>query len=748
MQKIRPLLSIILIGFTLTICAQNSVIDSLQNIILTNDDKSIRIKTLYQIALEQLDGGYPITAKETALQIINQRKIVEDKQVLVNTYLVLSKSYSQTYVMDSSLHFLKIAKKLALEYSYTAEFFKCQVRLANYLINEGNFDQSDSVASQAINDLLDIKQNLSEELNQQLAQLYATRGLIPLYLNTNLSKCRPDLRKAIEIYEQNGSKYDECSALINLGYSFHFNNEFDSALHYYLANLTVVRERAFRKQEVSLVGNISDIFQVTNNPEKAKSVYLEYLSQERNFSPDEKSLAYAGIVNILHAQSKTQEASKYVKKLIPLTDSISRFSKFGHCITIANQFFHEEKWDSLGIYVGIAKNHITGPHDANSLLYLDAILDQHSNKKSEAKRKFLSLFQDQQDIVLKSQVSGNLAEIYESELNFSKALHYYKLTNELNDSLENVETQRIINDASTKYETEKKEVENKLLKAQNAEQMAITKAVTLKNRSWSIATLGALLIALFSGLWFNQKRKATQQELTMEKQNFSQRIEQQENKNLQAILDALENERTRIAQDIHDRIGAGISTVKLYFEGIKELVGKGDKQVEENFKHVDQLLATSISELRKVSHNMISGVLADFGLVPALQGLRDTIQSSGKISCTLDTKGLESRLDKNIGINVYRIVQELISNSIKYSDCTDIAIEMQQLEGQLTLRYTDNGKGFDPNKINIGLGYKNIQSRITSLKGSLTNNSEIHKGASYQASIPIEITPIGDETNG
>jgi signal transduction histidine kinase len=252
----------------------------------------------------------------------------------------------------------------------------------------------------------------------------------------------------------------------------------------------------------------------------------------------------------------------------------------------------------------------------------------------------------------------------------------------------------------------------------------------------SLVVAFLLFIILDLVLIYQGNKKLLEEKLKMERQLFTQKVEQEENKNLQAILDALEDERERIAQDLHDRVGAGISTAKLYFEAIKEVVSKGNNNLESNFIKVDELLTISIEEVRKVSRNITSGVLADFGLVPALQDLKETIQSSGQMACTLDTKGLENRLDKNTEINVYRIIQELISNSIKYGECTSISIEMQQSADQLILTYTDNGNGFDPNKIITGLGHKNVQSRIKSLKGSLINKSEIHKGASYQVSIP------------
>lgn len=260
----------------------------------------------------------------------------------------------------------------------------------------------------------------------------------------------------------------------------------------------------------------------------------------------------------------------------------------------------------------------------------------------------------------------------------------------------------------------------------------------------SLVVAFLLFIILDLVLIYRGNKKLLEEKLKMERQLFTQQVEQEENKNLQAILDALEDERERIAQDLHDRVGAGISTAKLYFEGIKEILSKGNNNLETNFIKVDELLTTSIDEVRKVSRNITSGVLADFGLVPALQDLKETMQSSGQLNFNLDIQDLNQRFDKKIEINVYRIIQELITNSIKHANCSSITLMFSHSSDILTLSYTDDGEGFKPQKITSGLGQKNILARLDSLGGDINNTSKPTKGASYLLNVPTKITPLGD----
>lgn len=257
----------------------------------------------------------------------------------------------------------------------------------------------------------------------------------------------------------------------------------------------------------------------------------------------------------------------------------------------------------------------------------------------------------------------------------------------------------------------------------------------------SLVAIFLVFIIIDLVILYRNKKKRLEEKLLLEHQKFTQKIEQQENKNLQAILDALEADRERIAQDLHDRIGAGISTAKLYFESLKDMIGDENKKVTDNFTKVENLLTRSIDEVRQVSRNITSSVLADFGLVPALIDLKETIEESGRLTFALNHT-LHQRADKNIEINAYRVIQELVSNTIKYAESTVIELNIHELDEVIHIHYRDNGKGFDTHNSNTGQGLKNINTRINALGGTVSYTSRAADGTSFQFKIPKN-TPIG-----
>ena len=245
-----------------------------------------------------------------------------------------------------------------------------------------------------------------------------------------------------------------------------------------------------------------------------------------------------------------------------------------------------------------------------------------------------------------------------------------------------------------------------------------------------------LFIIIDLVLMYRNRKKMLEERLEFEKQKFEQIIERQENQNLQAILDALENERKRIAADIHDRIGSGISTAKLYFEGIQRLVQTNDEKTQENFEKVTSLLEHSISEVRKVSHNIISGSLADFGLITALQDLKESINASKKLTLHFTHDGFNERVEKDIEINLYRVIQELINNTIKHANASEIKLDLKLEKNQLHLSYSDNGKGIKEKIKDPGIGINNIQLRIKNLLGQCETLNQV-EGYHFKATIPL-----------
>jgi len=206
--------------------------------------------------------------------------------------------------------------------------------------------------------------------------------------------------------------------------------------------------------------------------------------------------------------------------------------------------------------------------------------------------------------------------------------------------------------------------------------------------------------------------------------------ETQQNQLIEAAVRSEEIERHRIAEALHDEVGAILSSSKLHLQGIqKNSLDEHDKQLYEKGQ---DLLDQGIQKVRGISHNLHSNILKEFGLNEAISHFITTVCKGTllKTSTTLD--GNYNTQNPENDISLYRIVQELVNNIMKYSHANEIMINSTFNQGQLVLSIHHDGVGltqeeFEKFRYNKeGLGLKNIQNRIILLKGSIEFNTEMN----------------------
>ena len=192
-----------------------------------------------------------------------------------------------------------------------------------------------------------------------------------------------------------------------------------------------------------------------------------------------------------------------------------------------------------------------------------------------------------------------------------------------------------------------------------------------------------------------------------------------ERKVLNAVIETEENERKRFATDLHDSIGPLLSSINLYLSALakSKLSDRNEKIITASREIVNETLVN----IKEISNNLSPHVLNDFGLVNAIHSFINQINLSKSINITLDSKNLEGRLNQQVEVVIYRVVTELINNTIKHAGASNIQITLSKENNSLNLIYIDDGKGFNPQEISIetsGMGLYNILSRIRSLNGT------------------------------
>jgi len=211
-----------------------------------------------------------------------------------------------------------------------------------------------------------------------------------------------------------------------------------------------------------------------------------------------------------------------------------------------------------------------------------------------------------------------------------------------------------------------------------------------------------------------------------------------ERKVLSAVIQTEEKERERFSKDMHDGIGPLLSTVKLYVNelGSPEI---GNEEKKEFVIQVNKMLDDAVNSIREISNNLMPRVIHEYGLVKALDAFCKKVNQTGKIHVDFNAKGIEQSLDKNIQLILFRVISELLTNTIKHAKSQNAYIELNKIDENISLVFTDDGIGFNSKEVmakkSSGIGLKSIISRIKSING----NCEIvsNEGEGFRINIKI-----------
>jgi PAS domain S-box-containing protein len=215
---------------------------------------------------------------------------------------------------------------------------------------------------------------------------------------------------------------------------------------------------------------------------------------------------------------------------------------------------------------------------------------------------------------------------------------------------------------------------------------------------------------------------------------------QGEKKILKAIMNTEERERARFAQELHDGLGPILSNVRMYFQWLAE----EDDNKQFVFEKGNLSLTNAFSTLHEISNNLSPHILHNFGLVHAVNNFVENIVSK-KIRFKLKTNIETKRFPGELEITLYRVVNELINNTLKYSGANKISLFIFEENDLVKLNYTDNGKGFDVNrklKKGKGFGLLNIKNRIKTIQGNFSLKSEPNQGVRVEISVPMNANNV------
>jgi signal transduction histidine kinase len=214
-----------------------------------------------------------------------------------------------------------------------------------------------------------------------------------------------------------------------------------------------------------------------------------------------------------------------------------------------------------------------------------------------------------------------------------------------------------------------------------------------------------------------------------------------ENRILSAVIETEENERSRFAKDLHDGLGPLLSTIKLYVHELDE----DDVDEEERrsyIKYVIELIDEAVSNTRAISNNITPQIISSYGLVKSIESFCNKVNITQKLNIDFVHEDIPGSLDKSIELTLFRIIIEMINNTIKHAFAENIELKLYTKASKLYLEYKDDGVGFELDKAlkkgSSGIGLTNIINRVKSMSGNIHFNEALEKGIDIRFSIDIK----------
>lgn len=549
----------------------------------------------------------------------------------------------------------------------------------------------------------------------------------------NYDSAFENYQKAIELSE---NKYPnvEGSAHNNIGLIYWNRGNYSDALMQYNKALELFEKTENEKLQANVLSNIGLIYMDINNPEKSDNHFRRALEIRKALNDE------YGISVSLSNLAKSYSDQKKYKEAIVLYDSATSIKiKLGDEIGLSNALYNQstcynhldnyskaiellEKAEKLCIKNGSEANNLTNIYTAFGEVYL-------KTKQSERLAAVLEKMKHQVDKHKDERNLRNyyyfLSKYYELKNNYKNALLYTKVADSIFYKLEGVEVKNAINLYEIQYQTAKKEKELTDAQLKIAENEISTKQKNI----WLILLGSAILIGLGIFRNFNIKSNAKQKQLALENELLKEQT-----------YSKMQEQRLEISRDLHDSLGAQLTFINSILDGLKNSSAKLDEVVNSKINTLSDFSENSITELKNTLWVLNSKEInLDDLKKKILNFIKNASEAKEDVKFNFNFDVSENfDLNSKQAVNLFRAVQEIVNNALKYADASEIKIDVQQNDNTLAIKITDNGKGFDYEKEkNKSFGLTNIQNRILEVEGNLNIETSVGKGTKYEIDIKL-----------
>ncbi|SDR69163.1 Histidine kinase-, DNA gyrase B-, and HSP90-like ATPase [Polaribacter sp. KT25b] len=603
-------------------------------------------------------------------------------------------------ISTTNVDFIKYNYKIGLELLLQEKFKEARVKISTGLEASKKLKNKNLMGFGY--------QYLSDCYNQQKNYQLATLNLkesLHIFTDLNIEK---------EIYNCN----------FKLGRLYFKISEYDKSLESYFISLKIAEQNKNELQVAGNLQNIGEVYLLTPDLKTARINFNKALVIYKKLNNEEGIIGSLTNLGASYQKegSRNNNEALVIKAIELFKEGLERARKDGFkrnesifLGNIGSSFRRLKKYDESLEYLFKAlqlkielKRFSSAAHSCNDIseTYLEI------NNLVKAKEYALKAVEYSKELNIHQEryASYLLSKIEYRTRNFKNAYNYLKKYHQIDDSLFSIKKITKINDLKIKYETEKK---NLKIEAQQSN-IALLASKNQNKNQWlffgGIGLLSVLLITILSYSRNNAKKEKARQE------KFSHEL-----------LQSQEDERTRIARELHDSVGQQLTLIKQKSQNLQQ-------------DEITILTNNALDEVRSISRGLYPALLKELGLSESIEQLINDFDEQTNLFFSMDIDAINSCFTESISLNFYRLIQECLTNIVKHAKAKSVTISIKREANTILTLISDNGKGFDINdgKKKYSLGLKTISERIRIMDGNLSIDSKLGSGTSFIFSIPIK----------
>ncbi len=535
--------------------------------------------------------------------------------------------------------------------------------------------------------------------------------------------------KALSIFNELKEDTLIAKSLAALGVNYWQKGEIVKSLDFLFKALKINETLDLKSAQAANYNQISMVYQSQNKIPLAEEFANKSMKIIQNLTPVLSHIStFHNLANIYGMQGKYKEALRldsiglnYCERLHVEFNKSMFYDNMANCLYYANDWTNAIDYHLKAITIdsSFGNNKQLGDTYCN----MGAIYEEQKNypKAIDCYQKSIELCKASGYKIGIKNALQQLSKLYYKTNNTSAAYELLQESVIVKDSMINESTEQKIAELQTLFDTEKKK-----------QQIAQQDLKISRRNILLVVLLAALIMSVFIFRLVYLRYKLKQE------QKLQQELIKEETKRSKAIIETEENERQRLARELHDGVGQLLSATKLNLSSLEN----NKCTPEERLRLVNSMdiLDESIREIRNISHNMVPDILLKFGLKRAIEDFIIRINQTKKLEIHFECNGFEENsLEDTDKLMLYRLIQESVNNTIKYAQATNMTIQLSADMNEISLLMEDNGKGFDIEeaKRKGGIGFKNMQLRTEYLKGKLEIDSSPKNGTTIIIEIPL-----------